>query len=69
MWLYSLNNTFVLCVCLVAEKIRENFGDWNVGAWLLGYLDVGNGKGLVLVRLMWLYGLNNTSLLCVCLIA
>jgi hypothetical protein len=63
-WLYCLNNTSFLCVCLVAEKTRENFGHWNVGAWVLGYLVMRNAKGLLLVRLMWLYGLKNTLHLC-----
>ena len=25
----------------------ENFVNWNVGAWVLGYCDVGNGKKLI----------------------
>jgi hypothetical protein len=29
----------------------ENFVNWNVGAWVLGYLVVGNGKGLLFSEL------------------
>lgn len=58
-----------MCVCLVAANIRENFEDWSVGAWVLGYLDGGNGKGSLLVSFRWLYSLNRASFLCVCLVA
>lgn len=30
---------------------------FELGPWVLGYLYVGNGKALLLVMLMWLYGL------------
>jgi len=45
---------------LVAEEIRVNIGDWNVGAWVLGFLDVGNGKDLLLASLRLFYSLNST---------
>ena len=42
MWLSSLNDTFFcMCFCLVAERMRYNFEDWNVRAGVFGYCDVG----------------------------
>ena len=35
-----------MCFCLVAEKMRYNFEDWNARAGVFGYCDVGNEKGL-----------------------
>ena len=43
-WFCFLNHSSFLCVCLATQKITENFGDWNVGARVLGYLDEENGK-------------------------
>ena len=30
---------FFMCFCLVAEKMRYNFKDWNVRARIFGYYD------------------------------
>lgn len=47
----------------------RKFGNWNVGAWVLGYCDVGNGKKIIFSEFGWLYSLLNTSFLCVCFVA
>ena len=47
MWLYNLNNTLFLSICLEAEIMRENSGDCNFRAIVFDYLHVGNGEGLL----------------------
>ena len=47
MWLYNLNNTLFLSICLEADIMRENSGDCNFRAIVFDYLHVGNGEGLL----------------------
>lgn len=61
-----------LFVCLFgrSEDYGEFFfGDWNVGARVLGYLDVENGKVYFSEVDMVIWPEKFTSFLCVCLVA
>ena len=67
-WFCFLNHSSFLCVCLAAQKITENFGDWNVGARVLGYLDVENGKVYFSEEDVVIWPEKHTSFLFVCLV-
>lgn len=68
-WFCFLNHSSFLCVCLAAQKITGNFGDWNVGARVLGYLDVENGKVYFSEEDVVIWPEKHTSFLFVCLVA
>lgn len=70
-WFYCLNHSsFFVCLFGWSEDNGEFFfGDWNVGARVLGYLDVENEKVYFSEVDVVIWPEKYTSFLCVCLVA